>query len=113
MGRKATPRRGLALPAVPLAGANGAPNHHAVVAHAALTRTSVRIADVYAVAGFDFASARRFDAQYGYRTRSLLAVPMLDHDDELIGVLQLVNALDAAGGVTEFARAARERSARR
>ncbi len=32
----------------------------------------------------------------------MLAVPMLDHDDALIGVVQLVNALDAAGGVTEF-----------
>ncbi len=92
----------LALAAVPLADPDGNPNHHAVVAHAALTRTSVRIGDVYAVAGYDFAAARHFDAQHGYRTRSLLAVPMHDHRDELIGVLQLVNALDADGGVVEF-----------
>ena len=92
----------LALSEVPLAGVNGAPNHNAVVAHAALTRQSVRIADVYAVDGYDFAGAKRFDAQRGYRTRSLLAVPMLDHRDELIGVLQLVNALDGDGNVVEF-----------
>ncbi len=97
-----TPPRGLHLPAIPLHDASGAPNHHAAVAHAAITRRSIRIADVYTVTGFDFVSARRFDAQYGYRTRSMLAVPMLDHDDALIGVVQLVNALDAAGGVTEF-----------
>jgi HD-GYP domain-containing protein (c-di-GMP phosphodiesterase class II) len=92
----------LALPAVPLADAHGQPNHQAVVAHAALTRRSVRIADVYAVEGYDFTSAKRFDAERGYRTRSLLAVPLLDHREELIGVLQLVNALDAAGAVVEF-----------
>ena len=98
-------RRGLSLPPVPLALANGTPNHEAVVAHAALTRQSVRIADVYAVAGFDFAAAKRFDAQFGYRTRSLLAVPMQDHRDELIGVLQLVNAQDAQGAAAEFSEA--------
>ncbi len=90
---------------MPLALANGTPNHEAVVAHAALTRQSVRIADVYAVAGFDFAAAKRFDAQFGYRTRSLLAVPMQDHRDELIGVLQLVNAQDAQGAAAEFSEA--------
>ncbi len=91
-----------ALPAVPLRLAGGTANHEAVVAHAALSRQCVRIADVYAVDGYDFAAAKRFDAQYGYRTRSLLAVPMQDHRDELIGVLQLVNAQDTHGKVAEF-----------
>jgi len=97
-----TPSGGLHLPPIPLRDANGAPNHHAAVAHAALTRRSIRIADVYAVTEFDFVSAKRFDAEHGYRTRSLLAVPMHDHDDALIGVVQLINALDAKGSVTEF-----------
>src|SRR4030095_6027022 len=92
----------LALPAVPLTGPDGAPNHNAVVAHAALTRKSVRLADVYTVAGYDFAAGKQFDARHGYRTRSLLAVPMHDHRDELIGVVQVVNALAADGGVVEF-----------
>src|SRR4029453_11171099 len=74
----------------------------AVVAHAALTRKSVRIGDVYAVDGYDFAAAKQFDARHGYRTRSLLAVPMHDHRDELIGVVQLVNALAPDGRVVEF-----------
>jgi HD-GYP domain-containing protein (c-di-GMP phosphodiesterase class II) len=104
-GLDGVPANALALPRVPLALPEGMPNHEAVVAHAALTRQSVRIADVYAVAGFDFAAARRFDAEFGYRTRSLLAVPMQDHRDELIGVLQLVNAQDAGGAVTEFSGA--------
>jgi HD-GYP domain-containing protein (c-di-GMP phosphodiesterase class II) len=67
-----------------------------------LTRRSVRIADVYAVDGYDFTAAKRFDVEHRYRTRSLLAVPMHDHREELIGVLQLVNALDSGGRVVEF-----------
>jgi len=101
-GADGAPVASLALPAVPLRLAGGMANHEAVVAHAALARQCVRIADVYAVDGYDFAAAKRFDAQHGYRTRSLLAVPMHDHRDELIGVLQLVNAQDTHGNVAEF-----------
>ena len=97
-----TPPAGLHLPSIPLHDATGTPNRSAAVAHAALARRSTRFDDVYAVTGFDFVSAKRFDAQFGYRTRSMLIVPMLDHDDELIGVVQLVNALDPAGAITEF-----------
>ncbi len=39
----------------------------------------------------------RFDHETGYQTRSLLLVPMLDRDEEVIGVLALVNRKAAAG----------------
>jgi HD-GYP domain-containing protein (c-di-GMP phosphodiesterase class II) len=34
---------------------------------------------------------RSFDERYGYRTKSMLVIPMNDHKDEIIGVLQLIN----------------------
>ncbi|MGH7699413.1 MAG: HD domain-containing phosphohydrolase, partial [Gemmatimonadales bacterium] len=34
---------------------------------------------------------RSFDERYGYRTKSMLVIPMKDHKDEVIGVLQLIN----------------------
>jgi HD-GYP domain-containing protein (c-di-GMP phosphodiesterase class II) len=34
---------------------------------------------------------RSFDQQRGYRTKSMLVVPMLDHRDDVVGVLQLIN----------------------
>jgi GAF domain-containing protein len=71
---------------------DGAPNHRSVVTHCALTRRSVRLDDAYAASGFDFAGARAFDAAHGYRSRSFLAVPMIDHRGEVTGVLQLINA---------------------
>ncbi|HEX4601171.1 MAG TPA: HD domain-containing phosphohydrolase, partial [Gemmatimonadales bacterium] len=34
---------------------------------------------------------RSFDERHGYRTKSMLVIPMKDHRDEVIGVLQLIN----------------------
>ena len=81
---------------------DGAPNHRSVVTHCALSRESVRLDDAYAAAGYDFAGARAFDQAHGYRSRSFLAVPMIDHAGEVTGVLQLVNARSREGAVGVF-----------
>jgi len=81
---------------------DGSPNHRSVVTHCALARESVRIDDAYSAAGFDFAAARAFDQAHAYRSRSFLAVPMIDHSGEVTGVLQLVNARSREGAVGVF-----------
>jgi hypothetical protein len=43
--------------------------------------------------GFDFSGTRQFDARTGYRSQSFLTVPMKNHEGEVIGVLQLINAI--------------------
>ncbi|MEZ4765574.1 MAG: GAF domain-containing protein [Calditrichia bacterium] len=35
---------------------------------------------------------KKYDAQTGYRSKSMLVVPMKNHENEIIGVLQLLNA---------------------
>jgi len=82
------------LPDLPLRRADGTPNDALVAAHAAIHDRTVNIADVYAEAGFDFSGTHAFDQRTGYRSQSFLTVPMKNHDGELIGVLQLLNALD-------------------
>ncbi len=72
----------------------GNANHNMVVAHAALSGTSVNIPDAYKAEGFDFSGTKSFDRKTHYRSTSLLAVPMRNHENELIGVLQLINAQD-------------------
>lgn len=72
----------------------GRANHNMVVAHAALSGASVNIPDAYKAEGFDFSGTKSFDRKTGYRSTSLLAVPMRNHENELIGVLQLINAQD-------------------
>jgi HD-GYP domain-containing protein (c-di-GMP phosphodiesterase class II) len=72
----------------------GKPNHAMVVSHAALTGETINIPDAYAAEGYDFSGTKRYDAKHGYRSHSFLTVPMRNHEDELIGVLQLINAWD-------------------
>ena len=69
-----------------------------VAAHAAITGSTVNVADAYAARGFDFSGTRQFDARNGYRSVSFLTVPMKNHEGEVIGVLQLINAIDVSTG---------------
>ena len=73
---------------------DGHQNLTAVVAYAANIKQSVRISNVYEADLFNFSEMRHFDEQNNYRCQSLLTVPMLNHEAELIGVLQLINAID-------------------
>lgn len=86
------------MPAVALADHQGNPNNASVAAYAANSGQPVNIADVYQADGFNFSGMRSFDAAFGYRSQSILTVPMSDHQGELVGVLQLINAKDPASG---------------
>lgn len=74
------------------------PNRENVSAYVALTGETVNIPDVYTVDGFDFSGTRQFDKSTGYHSRSMLVIPMRNHEDEIIGVLQLLNKRDAVSG---------------
>ena len=79
-------------------------NHTNVASHVALTHEPIRIADAYQAAGFDFSGTKSFDARTGYRSQSFLAMPLINADDKVIGVLQLINAQDSkTGAVMPFA----------
>ncbi len=84
---------------------NGEPNMSMVVSSAVHDDKTISIKDAYDAPGFDFSGTREFDAHTGYRTQSILTVPMKDHQHEIIGVLQLINAVDEASGeIREFTR---------
>ena len=82
------------FPNLPLANAKGEHNDAMVAAYAAIHDKTVNIADAYTEAGFDFSGTRSFDERTGYRSQSFLTVPMKNHEGEIIGVLQLINAQD-------------------
>ena len=75
-----------------LINAEGAFNDSMVATYAAIHDRTVNIADAYVEAGFDFSGTKLFDARTGYRSQSFLTVPLKNHDGEVIGVLQLINA---------------------
>lgn len=85
----------ICFPAIPLF-VNGQPNKSNVVSSSVHDEKTINIADVYHAEGFDFSGTRKFDQQTGYRTRSILTIPLKDHHNDIIGVLQLINARDPA-----------------
>jgi HD-GYP domain-containing protein (c-di-GMP phosphodiesterase class II) len=86
------------LPSVPLSDENGEPNHANVSSYVALTGETVNIPDVYDTEGFDFSGMRNYDKSTGYRSKSMLVIALQNHENEIIGVLQLLNAQDFETG---------------
>jgi len=74
---------------------DGSPNDSLVAAYCAIHRVTVNIEDAYSNPHFDFSGTRQFDQTTGYRSQSFLTVPMCNHDGDVIGVLQLINAKNA------------------
>lgn len=85
----------LDIPPVPLSKEN-------ICAYAAINREPLNIADVYESDLFDFSGPKNYDALIGYRTTSMVAIPMIGRNNEVIGVMQLINAMDAEKKVREF-----------
>jgi phosphoserine phosphatase RsbU/P len=61
-----------------------------LVGSCARTRSLINVRDCYADPRFDPSTDRRT----GFRTRCMLTLPLVDHDDELVGVLQVLNKAD-------------------
>ncbi len=67
-------------------------SEESIAGYVALTGDIVVVDDAYAVPeGYRFRVNRDFDAQAGYRTKSMLVVAMRTPAGEVIGVLQLIN----------------------
>jgi HD-GYP domain-containing protein (c-di-GMP phosphodiesterase class II) len=63
-----------------------------IAGYVATTNRPLRIDDAYFLPpDAEYTINRSIDEKYGYRTRSMLTIPMADHNDEVIGVLQLIN----------------------
>jgi len=63
-----------------------------IAGYAAATGEPLVIDDVYFLPpDVDYTFNRSFDEKYGYRAKSMLTIPMKDHKDEVIGVVQLIN----------------------
>jgi len=68
-------------------------NNASIAGHVAFTGESVQLDDAYDLPpGLPYNINRDFDAKLGYRTKSILAVPMCNEKGEVVGVLQLINS---------------------
>ena len=87
-------------PPVELYNENGDPNYANVSSYSALSGNVVNIADVYNIDEYNFEGTRQYDAETGYRSQSMLVIPMRNHENDIIGILQLINARDRENGGT-------------
>lgn len=80
----------------------GVPNRQMVATVCALDGYIINIPDVYESKEYDFSGTEKFDATTGYRSQSMLVVPLKDHEENLIGVLQLINKKNDFGDIVPF-----------
>ena len=74
-----------------------------VAGYSAVTGEILNIDDAYEIPGDrEYKINREFDRRNNYRTKSILTVPLLDHEKNVVGVLQLINALDDNRDIISF-----------
>jgi len=83
------------LPPVPMKEEN-------ICAYTLIHKKTLNIKDVYASKEFDFSGPYRYDKLTGYHTQSMLTIPLLNQEEEAVGVLQLINAMDEDGNIIAF-----------
>ncbi len=89
-------------PKLPLYQEDGSENREMVAVLSALTGDVINIEDVYVAKGFNFEGTKKFDAGTGYRSKSMLVIPMKNYDGDVVGVLQLINRQDKEKNVISF-----------
>ncbi|MCA9784113.1 MAG: GAF domain-containing protein [Candidatus Cloacimonetes bacterium] len=80
-----------------------------IAGYVACTGIPLLLNDVYALSpDLEYSFTRTFDEKTGYRTGSMLVVPMVDHKDRILGVIQLINRKSIGdaliGGPADFER---------
>jgi len=88
----------ITIPPMQLFDEEGNPNHSSNVAYSANTGKTTNIKDVYTAKGFDFTGPKNFDKSTGYKTKSVMSVPLKNHENDIVGVMQLINATDKKSG---------------
>ena len=74
-----------------------------VASYVTIHRRMENIADVYNSIKFDFTGPKKYDELTGYLTKSMLVIPLINNEDNIVGTLQLINALDSQGDIIPFA----------
>jgi HD-GYP domain-containing protein (c-di-GMP phosphodiesterase class II) len=83
-------------------------DRRSIAGYAAATGQILNIKDAYRIRNLPFRLNRDFDQKFGYRTKSMLVLPMKNQKDEVIGVLQLINCKKHPGVKLTTTRIVRE-----
>jgi HD-GYP domain-containing protein (c-di-GMP phosphodiesterase class II) len=89
-------------PPIPLYVEDNQPNLSNLATLCYHQKKSFNFPDVYEQDVFDNSGTIKYDNRNNYRTRSIVAIPMMDHKDNIIGIIQLINAQDMEGNIISF-----------
>jgi GAF domain-containing protein len=89
-------------PSIPLYEEDGSKRMKNFASFVANTGEPQSIEDVYYQDVFDNAGTKKYDASNDYRSKSMTAIPLKNHENEVLGVIQLINAMDAEGNIIPF-----------
>jgi HD-GYP domain-containing protein (c-di-GMP phosphodiesterase class II) len=78
----------------------GEPDLRTQVIRAVVKKEAINVTDAHKSREFDFTGTKQFDLKYGFNTRSVITIPMVNHRGEAIGCVQLINAKDPKTGAT-------------
>lgn len=82
------------IKSIPLYFENGQPNNNNIASYCVLHDQTINIVDAYQAEGFDFSGVKEADKRFDYRSKSFLTIPLRNHENNVIGVLQLINAME-------------------
>ncbi|SHO80371.1 Chemotactic transducer-related protein [hydrothermal vent metagenome] len=81
---------------------NGEPNRKMIAVCSVLDDRVINITDIYQNNEFSFDGAKEFDISNNYKSKSNLTIPLKNYENEIIGVLQLLNKLDNNKNIVAF-----------
>ncbi len=88
--------------ALPLYLKNGEENKNMAAVVSALEKKIINIPNAYTCKRYDFEGTKRFDKSTGYKSQSILVIPLINHEDDVIGVLQLINKVKISDKIIAF-----------
>jgi len=89
-------------PSIPLYAEDGSPRLSHIVTAVYHSKKSLVFDDVYETKDYDISGTINTDKRYGYRCKSMLTIPLKNHEDDVLGIIQIINAMDRAGNIISF-----------
>lgn len=89
-------------PSIPLYDEEGKPRKNHIVTSVYHTKKLVYFDDVYEAEGYDISGTTMMDKSRNYRSKSMVTLPLKNHEDEVLGIIQMINATDKAGNIISF-----------
>jgi HD-GYP domain-containing protein (c-di-GMP phosphodiesterase class II) len=89
-------------PSIPLFQEDDTPRLSHIVTAVYHSKKSLVFEDVYETKDYDITGTINTDKKYGYRCKSMLTIPLKNHEDEVLGIIQIINAMDRNGNIVSF-----------